>query len=123
VWRFERSGVQHRTRLKVRAASEWAVEAALVTVHLWVGRLALDVPCVVYTVDELGARLRLPHSRRSSMERGEDLLLVELRDDADDRPGHPRILAADFVVAPPGKSSRPCSSASSDRALSPRTNR
>lgn len=77
-----RWGVQRGAGLHVRAASQRAAEGVPVTVRLGIGRFAIDAPCVVvYTIDEKRRRGFAYGTLPSHPERGEELFLVDLRDD------------------------------------------
>lgn len=75
-------GVQRGAGLHVDASSERATKGFTVTVRLGVGPVAVRVPCiVVFTVDEARRRGFAYGTLPGHPERGEELFLVEHRDD------------------------------------------
>ena len=75
-------GVQRGAGLEVTAAAGPAAEGAEVTVRLGFGRFAVAAPCVVvYTVDEPRRRGFAYGTLVGHPEQGEELFLVELRQD------------------------------------------
>ncbi len=75
-------GVQRGAGLRVDATSGQAAKGGIVTVRLGVGSLAVKAPCVVvYTVDEARRRGFAYGTLPGHPERGEELFLVEHRDD------------------------------------------
>ena len=75
-------GVQRGAGLRVDTACERATQGCTVTVRLGVGPLAVSAPCVVVlTVDEPRRRGFAYGTLPGHPERGEELFLVEHRDD------------------------------------------
>ncbi len=75
-------GVQRGAGLAVHAGAARAAPGVRVTVRLGVGRMAVSAPCVVvYTVEDDRRRGFAYGTAAGHPERGEELFVVELRDD------------------------------------------